>query len=174
MIDKTYGETPTFTNLGEHGVVRRFHPPSPADYPARIRSSRTKPVKTVPKVRKKVLVIDDNSAILYFMERALRLKDYGVHTSETFTGVETVEKYAPDLIYLDIGLAGQDGRQIAQVLKNNQRTKNVPIVMITAYPHAEKLAEEAGADSHLAKPFDLARLWEVTEKYTMAPAKLPV
>ena len=117
-------------------------------------------------MKKKVLVIDDNAGILFVMQKALDLKEYDVHISETFAGVDGVEKIAPDLIFLDISLIEQDGREVAQKLKANERTKHIPIVILTAYPNADELAKEAGADDYLSKPFDLADLWKMTAKYT--------
>ena len=115
---------------------------------------------------KKVLVIDDNQGILFAMREALELKEYDVSVSETFAGVLNIEKSAPDLIYLDISLVGADGRAITRQLKGDERTKNIPVIILTAYPNAEQLAKEAGADGYLPKPFELAHLWEMTEKYT--------
>lgn len=128
----------------------------------------------VPLIRKKVLVIDDNPGILFAMQEALRLKDYDVHISETFAGVKKIEKSAPDLIYLDISLVGQDGREVTQKLKSDERTKNIPVIILTAYPNAEQLAKEAGADGHLPKPFELKHLWEMTAKYTSGGKKKSV
>jgi|SRR3989344_8169221 len=115
---------------------------------------------------KKVMVIDDNSGILFVMKEALQLKEYEVHTSETFTGLKDVETIAPDVMYLDISLVGQDGREVTRELKRNERTKNIPIIILTAYPNAEELAKEAGADGYLPKPFELERLWEMTAAFT--------
>jgi len=123
--------------------------------------------------KKRVLVIDDNTGILFVMQKALDLKDYDVHISETFVGVDSVEKVAPDLIYLDISLVGKDGRAVAQELKANKRTKHIPIVILTAYPNADELAKEARADDYLSKPFELADLWEMTAKYTAESEKGP-
>lgn len=115
--------------------------------------------------KKKVLVIDDNTGILFAMQQALGLKEYEVHTSETFAGVAAVVKIAPDLIYLDISLVGQDGREIARTLKADKKTKDIPIIILTAYPNAKELAKEAEANDYLPKPFELENLWNMTAKY---------
>lgn len=115
---------------------------------------------------KKVLIIDDNPGILLAMKMSLQLKQYEAHTHETFRGVEAINELAPDLIYLDMSLVGQSGRDVAQELKGDSRTKNIPIVIFTAYANGEELAKEAGADDFLLKPFELALLWEMTAKYT--------
>ncbi|MEX2014257.1 MAG: response regulator [Parcubacteria group bacterium] len=117
--------------------------------------------------KKKLLIIDDNPGILFIMQEALELKGYDVSVAEKFAGIERVRKGAPDLIYLDISLIGQDGREIARELKHDKRTKHVPIIILTAHPHASRLAREAGADSFLSKPFELEHLWEMTAKYVL-------
>ncbi len=124
---------------------------------------------TVPK--KRVLVIDDNLGILFVLRKALELKGYEVHTAEKFTDVETVEGVAPDLMYLDISLVGQDGREISQEIKGDERTKHIPIVILTAYPNAGELAKEAKADDFLSKPFELTDLWNMTAKHM--PTEIP-
>lgn len=118
---------------------------------------------TLPKT--KVLVIDDNKGILFCVQQALTLKGYDVVTSETFEGVESVERIAPNLMYLDVSLVGKDGREVARELKADARTKHICIIILTAYPNADELAKEAGADDFLPKPFDLGDLWSKTEKY---------
>jgi CheY-like chemotaxis protein len=117
-------------------------------------------------IKKKVLVIDDSIAMAFIMKKALELKDYEVRTEETFMGLESIKKEIPNLIFLDVSLAGKDGRDVARELKQNVDTKDIPIVMLTAYLNASQLAEEAGADGYLSKPFGLVNLWEQAAKYT--------
>jgi len=121
--------------------------------------------------QKKIMIIDDNQGILFAVSKALELKGYEVHVFETFLGVSAVASLAPDLLYLDVSLVGKDGRQVAQELKGNNKTKHIPIVMLTAYPNARELANEAGAEDFLSKPFELAHLWKMTEKYTSMSEK---
>ena len=116
-------------------------------------------------MRKKILVIDDNSGILFAMQQALQMKEYDVHIAESFMGVAAIEKCAPHLIYLDVSLLDHDGREVSRELKRSEGTKNIPIIMLTAHPNADGLAQEAGADGYLPKPFDLTDLWEKTAKY---------
>ncbi len=116
-------------------------------------------------MRNKILIIDDNSGILFAMQQALELKDYDVHISESFRGVASIEQDMPDLIYLDVSLVGKDGREVSRELKRNERTKNIPVIMLTAHTNAEELAREAGANSYLPKPFELTHLWEKTAEY---------
>jgi CheY-like chemotaxis protein len=120
-------------------------------------------------LQKKILVIDDNTGILFIMREALLLKEYSVHVSETFAGIDAVIAIAPDLIFLDVSLIGHDGRDVAKILKGHVQTKRIPIIILTAYLNVEALAKEARADACLSKPFELERLWEIAEKYSHLP-----
>ena len=57
-------------------------------------------------------------------------------------------------------------QRLAKKLKADERTKHIPIVILTAYPNADELAKEAGADDYLSKPFELADLWNMAAKHT--------
>lgn len=108
--------------------------------------------------KKKILVVDDDPAILEVI--ALILEDEGYDVKTTVNGYteETVQDYAPDLILLDIWMSGVDGRKICKSLKANAATKDIPIVMISANKDTEKISKESGADGFLNKPFDIKDL----------------
>ena len=57
------------------------------------------------------------------------------------------------LIVLDVLLSGKDGRAICRKLKSQDETRHIPVVMISAYPDAERSSKEVGADAFVAKPF---------------------
>lgn len=116
--------------------------------------------------KKKVLVADDDPSILDVITLILEDAGYDV---ETTVGVDTekrIREYKPDLILLDIWMSGMDGRTICKDLKAKKTTKHIPIVMISANKDTEKIAEKAGADGFLAKPFEMKRLLSVVKKYT--------
>jgi CheY-like chemotaxis protein len=121
--------------------------------------------KIIPQ-KKKVLIIDDNPGILFALQKALESDGYEVEASATFEGALGISKSAPDLIFLDIFLASQDGREVTRELKCHKGTKHIPIIILSAYPGIDKLAEEAGADGYLAKPFELMALFALAKKYT--------
>jgi CheY-like chemotaxis protein len=122
--------------------------------------------KIIPQ-KKKVLIIDDNPGILFALQKALEFDGYDVEASATFEGVLGITNNAPDLIFLDIFLASQDGREITRELKSDKGTKHIPIVILSAYPGIDTLTEEAGADDYLAKPFELTALFALAKKYTV-------
>ena len=112
----------------------------------------------------KILVVDDDEAILESIKIVLTEEGYDVVTAEKVASLQDILEINPDLIILDVFLLGQDGRQIARDLKADQHTKHIPIIRISALPSAEKSAEASGANIFLPKPFDMYNLLELIKK----------
>lgn len=110
----------------------------------------------------RILVIDDDAAILEALNTVLT--DEGYRTEVSAKNGEYVERALqrelPDLIILDILLSGHDGREICKKLKSDERTKHIPVILISAHIKGEATAIEAGANAFLAKPFDIEELLE--------------
>lgn len=64
----------------------------------------------------------------------------------------------PDVFLLDKQLVGSDGIEICRYLKSRAETKSIPVIMISATPGTKELAQEAGADDFLEKPFLISNL----------------
>ena len=113
---------------------------------------------------KKILVVDDDPAILEVIKIILEDNNYEVETSENGNFVENFNGINPDLILLDVLLSGEDGRDIARALKSQKNTREIPIVMISAHPNAYEGSLKSGADDFISKPFDIDHLLEVVDK----------
>ncbi len=116
--------------------------------------------------KKKILVADDDTAILHVM--TLMLEDDGYEVTSTLDGetVQKVQNELPDLVLLDIWMSGIDGKEICKQLKSQKKTKHIPIIMISANKDTRDIAKEAGADDFIAKPFEMQDLLAKVEKYT--------
>lgn len=110
--------------------------------------------------RKTIIVVDDEPDIEFAL--TLMLGDAGYHVEAMSQGDDLIQRLrtekAPDLILLDMLLAGRDGREIVRDLKADPSTRSIPVLMISAHPRAAQEAADAGADGFLAKPFDLDTL----------------
>jgi DNA-binding response OmpR family regulator len=106
---------------------------------------------------KRILVVDDDLAILEALD--ITLRDAGYETETSAKNGEYVEqslrRQLPDLMILDILLSGHDGRDICKTVKSLEETKGIPVILISAHPDAEGTAYDAGADDFLSKPFDI-------------------
>ena len=114
---------------------------------------------------KKVFVVDDERSILEALKYMLLEEGYEVKTASRGTELLHLDHDLPDVIVLDVLLSGEDGREIARKLKSQKKTKNIPIVMISAHPNAACTIKECGADDFLPKPFDIRELLAVVEKH---------
>jgi two-component system cell cycle response regulator DivK len=127
------------------------------------------------RVRPLVLVADDDADTRLLFRTVLEMRGYCV--IETADGEETVgtaQSARPDLILMDGSLPRLSGVEAARQIRRSGQTGHVPIVFISGHGGASfiALAREAGCDEYLVKPFDLARLDDVVEKYcgNAAPA----
>ena len=104
----------------------------------------------------KILIVDDNPDVLQVMQLLLGSRGFEVDVTtkgeETFTKTEI---FSPNLIFLDVHLAGMDGREISKQLKTTQETKHIPVILFSAnIIHGNSLSESL-ADDFIAKPFDI-------------------
>ncbi len=105
---------------------------------------------------KTVLVIDDETDILELVAFNLQRHGLKVITAENgLTAVQMAKDSRPDAIVLDLMLPGLDGFGVFRELREDPRTKGIPIIMLTARGELnDRLAGlEAGADDYLTKPF---------------------
>ena len=107
---------------------------------------------------KKVLVVEDSPTILE-IECGI-LESAGFDTIRAEDGIEGIQKTReekPDLILLDIKLPDMDGYQVCRLLRSDETSRSIPVVMATA-SEVEKKDEfwglEVGADAYLVKPFE--------------------
>ncbi len=107
---------------------------------------------------KRVLIADDDPGIVDAVMMMLEFYDY--EASYVYDGAELLHFTGnlPDLILLDIWMAGTDGRDVCRALKARADLKNIPVIMISASKDISESALAAGADDFLAKPFDMEEL----------------
>jgi DNA-binding response OmpR family regulator len=106
--------------------------------------------------RKRILVIDDDPDIGAMLKMMLEFKGYKTSVTERAEKIKNlINKDHIDLIILDMLLSGVNGTDICSNLKKDSATANIPVIMISAHPNARELCEASGADSFVAKPFDM-------------------
>jgi len=111
--------------------------------------------------KKKILVVDDEVNIVELIKMNLEASGYDV--IEAYTGMEAITKtnsFIPDLILLDLMLPDIDGMQLCQMLRLNEKTKDIPIIMITAKSEETDKVQglHMGADDYITKPFGIREL----------------
>ncbi|MFC1697544.1 PleD family two-component system response regulator [Nanoarchaeota archaeon] len=120
--------------------------------------------------KKKVLVVDDEPHILKLVEYTLSKSGFEVITG--FVGQEALkraESDQPDLILLDVMMPNMDGFETAKILKENQETKHIPIVFLSAKTRFEDEWKgfESGAVDYIKKPFEPQHLVEKVNEHIL-------
>jgi two-component system, cell cycle response regulator DivK len=123
---------------------------------ARIRAIKTRKIKMP-----KILLVEDNEMNREMLSRRLERKGHSVisaHDGEQGHFLACSE--APDLILMDISLPLMNGWELTRLLKNNERTRHIPIIALTAHALVtdRNTALDAGCDDYDTKPLDFARL----------------
>ena len=109
----------------------------------------------------RILYVEDNDDNIYMLKHRLERRDFEVLVAhDGQTGVEAARKHRPDLILLDLGLPVLDGWEAARLLKEDERTRSIPIIALSAHAmdgdRARALA--AGCDEYGTKPVDFKHL----------------
>ena len=111
---------------------------------------------------KKIVIFDDDEDILSICSYVLEEQGWEVHAFTDCNNVaEKVSAVHPDVILMDNWIPDAGGIVATQTLKNDNRLKNIPVIYFSANSDIQLLASNAGAESYLAKPFDLQQLEQV-------------
>ncbi len=115
----------------------------------------------------KILIADDELRLRKVV--ALYLRKCGHDVVEAENGkqaVEMAEKHDPDVIILDVMMPEMTGLEATKLLRQNERTKEKPIILLTANAGEKdyKLGGEAGADRYMTKPFSPKELMEAVSE----------
>ena len=107
-----------------------------------------------------VLVVEDNADVREFIKDSLENEFQIEEASNGEQGVRKAEQIIPDLIISDIMMPKMDGNELSRILKKNEKTSHIPIILLTAKSEQQSKLEglETGADDYLTKPFDTKEL----------------
>jgi CheY-like chemotaxis protein len=107
---------------------------------------------------KRILVVDDNVDGALSLQLYLEMLGNTVRVAHTgFEALEEARKELPEVIFLDIGLPGMNGYEVARLIRALPSGANPRIFAVTGWGSEQdkKMSAEAGCDTHLTKPVDL-------------------
>src|SRR2546425_4481837 len=104
----------------------------------------------------RILVVDDQAPNIRLLEAVLTPHGYTILTASSGEeALRNVTDEPPDIVLLDVVMPGMSGFDVCRKLRADERTRFLPVVMITASPEQDRVeAIEAGADDFVTKPFD--------------------
>jgi len=120
--------------------------------------------------KKKILLVDDEEDFCFFVKLNLeRTGKYRVFTTtDGIEGIRLAKELKPDLIFLDIIMPKMDGERVAEILLEDESTKNIPLVFVTAIIRKNNLTghgEGIGGRDFITKPVASESLIEKIEQY---------
>lgn len=119
-------------------------------------------------VKNLVLVVDEDDQVVSLIKHALEAMGCTVISSDNgHDALSRADTRHPTLILLDLKLEGFTGKQVLDVLKENPRTKDIPVIMVTAEQKGSDVEDAfaAGAAGYLIKPIQVNRLKDKVMKY---------
>lgn len=107
-----------------------------------------------------ILICENDTEIAGGIQNILERQGYKVISCNAGCDVlPAVLKAKPDIILIDINIPGDlTGDEIIREIKNNEATKHIPVVLFSALNIGEKLAQSAGANAFIKKPFKVVEL----------------
>ena len=118
--------------------------------------------------RNRILIVEDNPISLTLLKQLLKAHGYEVlGTPEGLQALDLAREEQPDLIVMDIRLPDISGFEVTRLLKQDQRTKTIPIIAVTALasPEYEKKGLESGCDAYIPKPITLGNFLRTIESF---------
>jgi len=132
--------------------------------PGRERIARKRDSKRTALVGRRVLVVDDNRDGAETL--AMLLRNVGHHVAVVGDGqmaLAAALEFHPEVVLLDIGLPGKSGYEVAQELRSQPETGDIPIVAVSGYGQEEdrRRAQQAGINHYFTKPMDIEALLDL-------------
>jgi DNA-binding response OmpR family regulator len=107
-----------------------------------------------------VLLVEDNNELRAFIADLLKTEFNVRVAKDGQEGLNAAFNYIPDIIISDVMMPGIDGFELCSILKQDERTSHIPIILLTARDSAQSNLEgyRSGADDYIIKPFDNEQL----------------
>jgi len=124
----------------------------------------------------KILVVDDEPYMLRFIQILLERDGYSmIRAGNGGEAVEVAKRENPQLVIMDAMMPKMDGMSALRALKQDEATRSIPVIMLTANPHkfTREEAESLGATTFLTKPFSPTQLLSEVRRYAPPPDPAP-
>lgn len=177
VVIPVLGEPDDAVEIADAFELEEVAPAGPLEVPIEV--GYPEPLRPRADGKPLVLVVDDEPEIRQLVQRALEGKGYAVETAaDGEQALARADALVPDVILLDAMLPKVHGFEACRRLKSAQRTRLIPVVMMTAIYRGWRFAQDArenyGAEDYLEKPFRLDDLYRRVEAAREASAVRPV
>src|SRR6185437_3966360 len=116
-------------------------------------------------MKKCILIYDDDEEILTVTKLILEKHNYQVLTRTRCDDIiREVNEVNSDLVLMDLWIPRIGGESALQLMKGNEATRNIPVILFSANDTIEEICKRSGADGYLKKPFSVKNLVHLVEK----------
>ena len=122
---------------------------------------------------RRILILDDDKALCEILEAALTDNGFEVKILKSTNNIiEDVSSFQPDAVLLDYILPGINGGELCHQIKTNRLTKNIPVILFSAYARVLQSLGDYGCDCFVEKPFDLWDLLQTIDNLSVTTSGL--
>ena len=115
-------------------------------------------------MKKCILIYDDDQEILIVCKLILEQQNYRVETRILSDNIiEDISRVKPDVILMDLWIPEIGGEKAIKLMKNNNATQNIPIILFSANAEIEHISMRSNANGFLKKPFEITGLLKIIE-----------
>ena len=123
-------------------------------------------------MKKQILYVEDDGDMLEVVAEFMQFEDYHVVTDGGKSIDKKIKQHAFGLILLDENLNWGWGSDLCRSLKSDEKTEDIPVVLISAIRNIDEIAEQCGADGYIRKPFDIYDVIDVVNEHYVDPQQI--
>ncbi|MBT8394348.1 MAG: response regulator, partial [Bacteroidia bacterium] len=107
------------------------------------------------------LIIEDNEDVAQYLKICLEERHHVLYAKDGIKGLEMAYEHIPDIVISDVMMPGKDGLEVCSILKKDERTDHIPVILLTAKSSLQDRISglSHGADAYLTKPFSKVELF---------------
>ncbi|MBC7509195.1 MAG: response regulator [Ferruginibacter sp.] len=117
-------------------------------------------------MKKNILIYDDDQEILLLCKAILSKYNFVVETLSTCENILTdIQKFNPHVILMDLWIPQIGGEKAIEIIKQNETTKQTPVLIFSANADIKEISEKVNADGYIEKPFTISTFIETIQKH---------
>ena len=117
-------------------------------------------------MKKNILIYDDDQEILFLCKAILSKYNFVVETLSTCENILTdIQKFNPHVILMDLWIPQIGGEKAIEIIKQNETTKQTPVLIFSANADIKEISEKVNADGYIEKPFTISTFIETIQKH---------
>ena len=118
-------------------------------------------------MKKNILIYDDDEEILLLCKAILTKNDFSVAALSICENVlNDIQAFKPDVILMDLWIPVMGGEKAIEIIKNNEATKNIPVLIFSANTDIKQIFKKVNAEGYIEKPFTISKFIETIKRHT--------